>query len=66
MDIQIHLLQVVNCKVYQSVKLNVAIRSDFTAQLQEIRRMSLAAIICDNADQIGSIQPLVFRQPSPT
>ncbi|KAK4036631.1 chorion peroxidase [Daphnia magna] len=36
------------------------------AQLQEIRRMSLAAIICDNADQIGSIQPLVFRQPSPT
>ncbi|XP_046445457.1 chorion peroxidase-like [Daphnia pulex] len=36
------------------------------AQLQEIRQMSLAAVICDNADQIINIQPLVLRQPSPT
>ncbi|KAI9551659.1 hypothetical protein GHT06_021995 [Daphnia sinensis] len=35
------------------------------AQLQDIRRMSLAAIICDSADQIVKIQPLVFRHPSP-
>lgn len=36
-----------------------------TAQLQEIRRMSLAAIICDNADQILHAQPLVLRSSSP-
>ena len=35
-----------------------------TAQLQELRRSSLARVTCDNGDAIRSIQPLAFRTPS--
>lgn len=32
-------------------------------QLAEIRKSSLAALICENADSIGKIQPLAFLRP---
>ncbi|KAL1122728.1 hypothetical protein AAG570_003055 [Ranatra chinensis] len=39
--------------------------SSFTSdQLKEIRRTSLARIICDNGDDIALMQPLAFIQPS--
>lgn len=34
------------------------------AQLDQIRRTSLARIICDNSKTISEVQPLVMRQPS--
>ncbi|XP_073997956.1 peroxidase-like isoform X2 [Rhodnius prolixus] len=33
-------------------------------QLQEIRRTSLARVLCDNSDDIALMQPLAFIQPS--
>ena len=34
------------------------------AQLQEVRKSSLARINCDNGDQIEQMQPLAFRRPN--
>merc|ERR1712179_738970 len=34
------------------------------AQLQEIRRTSWARIVCDNSDNLDSVQPLAFRLPN--
>ncbi|XP_054263241.1 peroxidase-like [Macrosteles quadrilineatus] len=39
--------------------------SSFTqAQLEQLRKASLARILCDNSDNIALIQPLAFVQPS--
>ena len=34
------------------------------SQLDQIRRTSLARIICDNTDTVNSIQPLAFKLPT--
>lgn len=36
----------------------------FVAQLNEIKKVSLARLICDNSDAIESMQNLAFLQPS--
>merc|ERR1711868_349705 len=33
-------------------------------QLDEVRKTSLARIICDNTDELDSIQPLAFKMPT--
>ena len=35
-----------------------------TDQLDQIRKVSLARIICDNANTIDEIHPLVMRPPN--
>ena len=35
------------------------------AQLEELRKTSLARVTCDNGDRIHNMQPLAFRTPSP-
>merc|ERR1712018_844695 len=45
--------------------LGVDQRRAFTLpQLDEIRKTSMARIICDNTDEIDSIQPLAFKMPT--
>merc|ERR1712055_1242319 len=45
--------------------LGVDQRRAFTlAQLDEIRKTSMARIICDNTDDIDRIQPLAFKMPT--
>jgi peroxidase len=40
---------------------NGGFESSFTlAQLQQIRRLTLARILCDNLDGIDTLQPFVF------
>merc|ERR1711915_670087 len=34
-------------------------------QLNEVRKTSMARIICDNTDEIDRIQPLAFKMPNP-
>ncbi|CAL8130640.1 unnamed protein product [Orchesella dallaii] len=34
------------------------------AQLDQLKKVSLAGVLCDNADDIGVIQPLVFQKAS--
>lgn len=33
-------------------------------QLQELRKSSLARLLCDNSDDMALIQPLAFSKPS--
>jgi len=33
-------------------------------QLQELRKSSLARLLCDNSDDMALIQPLAFLKPS--
>jgi len=33
-------------------------------QLNEVRKTSMARIICDNTDEVDSIQPLAFKMPT--
>ena len=35
----------------------------FSDQLNEIRKTSLARLICDNTENIGEVQPLVLEMP---
>jgi hypothetical protein len=48
----------------QKVRVNVNVPCDLAEQVNEIRRGSISRLICDNADDVKSMQPRGFVQIS--